>query len=292
MGKHDEAFILWFDDIGIEDVPLVGGKNASLGEMHQKLTSKGVDVPNGFSITAYAYRHLLKTAGIAQAIEDALADLDTHDLRNLQARGEKARQIIRTAEFPEDLRTAVLESYKKMEEMYGPNTDVAVRSSATAEDLPDASFAGQQETYLNIRGPEQLIDACRRCFASLFTDRAISYRHDKGFGQFDVYLSIVVQKMVRSDSAASGVLFSIDTESGFEDAVFITGAWGLPPGFCFPSIRKAASRMRFLLPAPGAWERRWSRVRSIPMSFMFLSRPSNRASGPSSARPSAVKKSR
>ncbi|MFA7383549.1 MAG: phosphoenolpyruvate synthase [Desulfurivibrionaceae bacterium] len=227
MGKHDEAFILWFDDIGIEDVPLVGGKNASLGEMHQKLTSKGVDVPNGFSITAYAYRHLLKTAGIAQAIEDALADLDTHDLRNLQARGEKARQIIRHAEFPDDLRTAVLESYKKMEEMYGPNTDVAVRSSATAEDLPDASFAGQQETYLNIRGPEQLIDACRRCFASLFTDRAISYRHDKGFGQFDVYLSIVVQKMVRSDSAASGVLFSIDTESGFEDAVFITGAWGL-----------------------------------------------------------------
>ena len=227
MGKHDEAFILWFDDIGIEDVPLVGGKNASLGEMHQKLTSKGVDVPNGFSITAYAYRHLLKTAGIAQAIEDALADLDTHDLRNLQARGEKARQIIRTAEFPEDLRTAVLESYKKMEEMYGPNTDVAVRSSATAEDLPDASFAGQQETYLNIRGPEQLIDACRRCFASLFTDRAISYRHDKGFGQFDVYLSIVVQKMARSDSASSGVMFSIDTESGFEDAVFITGAWGL-----------------------------------------------------------------
>ncbi|MFA6499160.1 MAG: phosphoenolpyruvate synthase [Desulfurivibrionaceae bacterium] len=227
MGKHDEAFILWFDDIGIEDVPLVGGKNASLGEMHQKLTSKGVDVPNGFSITAYAYRHLLKTAGIAQAIEDALADLDTHDLRNLQARGEKARDIIRTAEFPDDLRKAVLESYQKMEEMYGPSVDVAVRSSATAEDLPDASFAGQQETYLNIRGPEQLIDACRRCFASLFTDRAISYRHDKGFGQFDVYLSIVVQKMVRSDSASSGVLFSIDTESGFEDAVFITGAWGL-----------------------------------------------------------------
>ncbi len=227
MGKHDEAFILWFDDIGIEDVPLVGGKNASLGEMHQKLTSKGVDVPNGFSITAYAYQHLLKTAGIAQAIEDALADLDTHDLRNLQARGEKARKIIRTAEFPDDLRKAILESYQKMEEMYGPSVDVAVRSSATAEDLPDASFAGQQETYLNIRGPEQLIDACRRCFASLFTDRAISYRHDKGFGQFDVYLSIVVQKMARSDSASSGVMFSIDTESGFEDAVFITGAWGL-----------------------------------------------------------------
>jgi len=227
MGKHDEAFILWFDDIGIEDVPLVGGKNASLGEMHQKLTSKGVDVPNGFAITAYAYRHLLKTAGIAKGIEEALAGLDTHDLRNLQERGKKAREIIRYAEFPDDLRQAVLESYKKMEEMYGPDVDVAVRSSATAEDLPDASFAGQQETYLNIRGPEQLIDACRRCFASLFTDRAISYRHDKGFGQFDVYLSIVVQKMARSDSASSGVMFSIDTESGFQDAVFITGAWGL-----------------------------------------------------------------
>lgn len=227
MGKHDEAFILWFDDIGIDDVPLVGGKNASLGEMHQKLTSKGVDVPNGFSITAYAYRHLLKTAGVAQAIEDALAGLDTHDLHNLQARGKKVREIIRHAEFPDDLRKEVLESYKKMEEMYGADVDVAVRSSATAEDLPDASFAGQQETYLNIRGPEQLIDACRRCFASLFTDRAISYRHDKGFGQFDVYLSIVVQKMARSDSASSGVMFSIDTETGFEDAVFITGAWGL-----------------------------------------------------------------
>jgi len=227
MGKHDEAFILWFDEIGIEDVPLVGGKNASLGEMHQKLTSKGVAVPNGYAITAYAYRHLLKTAGIEKAIEEALAGLDTHDLRNLQARGEKARNIIRNAEFPDDLRKAVLESYKKMEAEYGPNVDVAVRSSATAEDLPDASFAGQQETYLNIRGPEQLIDACRRCFASLFTDRAISYRHDKGFGQFDVYLSIVVQKMVRSDSSSSGVIFSIDTESGFKDAVFLTGAWGL-----------------------------------------------------------------
>ena len=227
MGKHDEAFILWFDEIGIEDVPLVGGKNASLGEMHQKLTSKGVAVPNGFAITAYAYRHLLKTAGVERAIEEALAGLDTHDLRNLQERGKKTRDIIRHAEFPEDLRKEVLEAYRKMEAEYGSNVDVAVRSSATAEDLPDASFAGQQETYLNIRGPEQLIDACRRCFASLFTDRAISYRHDKGFGQFDVYLSIVVQKMARSDSASSGVMFSIDTESGFTDAVFITGAWGL-----------------------------------------------------------------
>jgi pyruvate,water dikinase len=227
MGKHDNVLILWFEEIGIEDVPLVGGKNASLGEMYQKLTSKGVAVPHGFAITAYAYQHLLKDAGIEDAIKDALAGLDTHDLHNLQERGEKVRNIIRTAEFPDDLRTAIIESYKKMEEEYGEGVDVAVRSSATAEDLPDASFAGQQETYLNIRGYDALIDACKRCFASLFTNRAISYRHDKGFGQFDVYLSIVVQKMVRSDSSSSGVIFSIDTESGFKDAVFLTGAWGL-----------------------------------------------------------------
>ncbi len=227
MGKHEDALILWFDDIGIEDVPMVGGKNASLGEMYQKLTSKGVAVPHGFAITAYAYRYLLKAAGIEKAIEEALAGLDTHDLRNLQERGKKVRDIIRHAEFPDDLKNEILASYNKMEEEYGEGVDVAVRSSATAEDLPDASFAGQQETYLNIRGPEALIDACRRCFASLFTDRAISYRHDKGFGQFDVYLSIVVQKMVRSDSASSGVMFSIDTESGFQNAVFLTGAWGL-----------------------------------------------------------------
>jgi len=192
MGKHDKALILWFEEIGIEDVPLVGGKNASLGEMYQKLTSKGVVVPHGFAITAYAYQYLIKAAGIDQAVHDALEGLDTHDLHNLQARGEKVRNVIRNAEFPDDLRQAIIESYKKMEAEYGTNLDVAVRSSATAEDLPDASFAGQQETYLNIRGYDALIDACKRCFASLFTNRAISYRHDKGFGQFDVYLSIVV----------------------------------------------------------------------------------------------------
>ncbi|MCF6290611.1 MAG: phosphoenolpyruvate synthase [Desulfobacterales bacterium] len=227
MEKHDQALILWFEEIGIEDVPMVGGKNASLGEMYQKLTSKGVAVPHGFAITAYAYQHLLKDAGIEAAIRETLADLDTHDLYNLQERGKKVRDIIRTAEFPDDLREAIIKAYKKMEAEYGPGVDVAVRSSATAEDLPDASFAGQQDTYLNIRGHEALIHACRRCFASLFTNRAISYRHDKGFGQFDVYLSIVVQKMVRSDAASSGVIFSIDTESGFKDAVFLTGAWGL-----------------------------------------------------------------
>ncbi|MCI5226258.1 MAG: phosphoenolpyruvate synthase, partial [Candidatus Electrothrix sp. AX2] len=228
MGQaHDEKLILWFDEIGIDDVPLVGGKNASLGEMYQHLTEKGVAVPHGFAITAYAYRYLLKEAGIEDEIRQVLSDLDTEDMANLAERGEKCRDIIRHAPFPDTLRDAIIESYKKMEAEYGENCDVAVRSSATAEDLPDASFAGQQETYLNIHGYENIIENCRKCFASLFTNRAISYRQHQGFGQFDVYLSITVQKMVRSDSGSSGVMFSIDTESGFEDACFITGAWGL-----------------------------------------------------------------
>ncbi len=223
----DKPFILWFKEIGIKDVPLVGGKNASLGEMYQHLSSKGIQVPNGFAITAEAYKHLLKDAGIENAIREALSDLDTSDINNLRERGKKVREIILNADFPEDLEKEIKKAYSKMEEEYYPNVDVAVRSSATAEDLPDASFAGQQETFLNITGTSALIEACHKCFASLFTDRAISYRHDKGFGHFDVYLSIAVQKMVRSDSASSGVMFTIDTESGFEDVVYITGAWGL-----------------------------------------------------------------
>ncbi len=223
----DKPFILWFDEIGIEDVPMVGGKNASLGEMYKHLTGKGVKVPNGFAITAEAYKHLLREGGIEQAIKDVLEGLDTHNIEDLQKRGQKVREIILNAKFPDDLEQAIIEAYRKMEEQYGPNVDVAVRSSATAEDLPDASFAGQQDTYLNITGTEALIDACHRCFASLFTNRAISYRHDKGFGHFDVYLSIAVQKMIRSDSASSGVMFTMDTESGFTDVVYITGAWGL-----------------------------------------------------------------
>jgi len=225
--QRNEQLILWFEEIGIGDVPLVGGKNASLGEMYRKLAEKGVNIPGGFAITAYAYRYLLEKSGIEGAIRDALKGLDTHDMANLQERGEKVRALIRNTDFPPALTEAIIEGYHQMEERYERSTDVAVRSSATAEDLPDASFAGQQETFLNIRGEEPLIDACKRCFASLFTNRAISYRHDKGFGQFDVYLSIAVQKMVRSDEASSGVIFSIDTETGFKDAVFITGSWGL-----------------------------------------------------------------
>jgi pyruvate,water dikinase len=226
MNRADKL-ILWFDEITIADVPLVGGKNASLGEMYQHLIKKGVNIPGGFAITATAYRSLIKEANIEQAIKDALNGLDTHDMANLQKRGEAVRSIIRHTDFPPSLTQEIIQGYRSMEERYGKNVDVAVRSSATAEDLPDASFAGQQETFLNITGDDALIDACKRCFASLFTNRAISYRHDKGFGQFDVYLSIAIQKMVRSDLASAGVIFSIDTETGFEDAVFITGSWGL-----------------------------------------------------------------
>ena len=226
--KKSEKFIIWFNDLRIEDVPLVGGKNASLGEMYHNLKEKGVLVPNGFAITAAAYIHLLKEAGIDEAIKAALHGLDTHDIRNLQERGRKVREIIRYAKLPDDLEEEIRKAYRKLcMEHKKIDIDVAVRSSATAEDLPDASFAGQQETYLNIRGEESLLFACRSCFASLFTNRAISYREDKGFGHFDVYLSIGVQIMVRSDAASSGVIFSIDTESGFKGAVFITGAFGL-----------------------------------------------------------------
>ncbi len=225
--EKQNAFVIWFDELGIEDVPLVGGKNASLGEMYRNLVPKGVPIPNGFAVTAHAYRHLLKASGAMDRIRAIMEGLDTHDMDNLMERGSRIRALIRGLEIPADLQGAIIEAYRKLEDTYGPNVDVAVRSSATAEDLPDASFAGQQETYLNIRGAEDLLDACQRCFASLFTNRAISYRQDKGFDHFSIALSIGVQKMVRSDLSASGVMFSIDTETGFKDAVFLTGAWGL-----------------------------------------------------------------
>lgn len=223
----EKKFILWFNEIWIEDVPLVWGKNASLGEMYTNLTPKGVNIPNGFAITAYAYRYLLEQTWAQEKIKEILSDLNTEDMDNLAERGAKVRRLIKNLEFPDDLRKAIIDSYKKMEEMYGKNIDVAVRSSATAEDLPDASFAGQQETYLNIYGYEEIIEACKKCFASLFTNRAISYRQDKGFDHFEVALSITIQRMVRSDLACSGVMFSIDTESWFKDAVFLTGSYGL-----------------------------------------------------------------
>ena len=230
-GKNDNKFIRWFNEIGIEDVPIVGGKNASLGEMYRNLESKGIKVPNGFAITAEAYRYFLDYAGIGDEIQEILADLDTSDLNNLMRKGRNIREIIKDAAFPPDLSEAICEAYDQLAAEFGQqgldNLDVAIRSSATAEDLPDASFAGQQDTFLNIQGERSVLGACHRCFSSLFTNRAISYRHDKGFSQFDVALSIAVQKMVRSDHAYSGVIFSIDTETGFKDVVFITAAYGL-----------------------------------------------------------------
>lgn len=223
----DFTYVRFFEEIGIADVPLVGGKNASLGEMFQKLTGQGVRVPHGFAITAEAYRHMLDSAGAWDALHAALDDLDADDVTALARKGKRAREIVYGAGLPPELAAEITAAYRQLQDEYGEDVSLAVRSSATAEDLPTASFAGQQETFLNIKGTESLLDACRRCFASLFTDRAIHYRIDQNFDHFKVSLSIGVMKMVRSDLASSGVMFTLDTESGFHDVVFITGAYGL-----------------------------------------------------------------
>jgi pyruvate,water dikinase len=220
-------YVRFFEELGIDDVPLVGGKNASLGEMYRNLSSEGVRVPNGFAITAEGYRYMLEAAGASGPLRHTLDDLDPADVSDLARRAKRAREIIYGATLPDDLKREIIGGYQLLQEQYGEAVSLAVRSSATAEDLPTASFAGQQDTYLNIHGDESLLDACRRCFASLFTDRAIHYRIDQGFDHFAVALSIGVMKMIRSDLAASGVFFSLDTESGFRDVVFITGAYGL-----------------------------------------------------------------
>ena len=222
-----QTAIRWFEDIGIEDIPLVGGKNASLGEMYRELASQGVKVPNGFAVTAEAYRAFLRETGLDQRVTQILHGLNTRDLDNLRQRGRQIRQAMLAANLPSDLERAIAEAYDRLSEGHGDPVDVAVRSSATAEDLPDASFAGQQETYLNVQGHQALLDACKRCFASLFTDRAMSYRVDKGFDHLKIALSIGVQRVVRSDLSASGVMFSIDTETGFRDAVLINASYGL-----------------------------------------------------------------
>jgi pyruvate,water dikinase len=220
-------FIRWFRELGIADIPLVGGKNASLGEMYCELTPHGIRVPNGFAVTADGYRYLLRVGELRDRIHSILADLDTNDLTNLAERGRRVREAILATAFPDDLQDEITTAYGQLCKEYGPDADVAVRSSATAEDLPGASFAGQQESYLNIRGDRAILDACRQCIASLFTDRAISYRVDKGFDHFAVALSIGIQKMVRSDVGSSGVMFTLDTESGFPDVVLINSAYGL-----------------------------------------------------------------
>lgn len=225
--KVQSKYIRWFDEIGIEDTPIVGGKNASLGEMYRELTEKGVKIPNGFAVTAEAYRHVLSSAGILERLKGTIAGLDKRNVADLVNRGRKARELIISAGIPPDLWEEIKNAYDKLSEQYGRDTDVAVRSSATAEDLPTASFAGQQESYLNIQGYPSLKEACSKCFASLFTDRAISYRIDNNFDHFRVALGIGVQKMVRSDLATSGVIFTLDTETGFRDVVFITACYGL-----------------------------------------------------------------
>jgi len=220
-------YIRFFEDMGIEDVPIVGGKNASLGEMFQKLSGEGVRIPHGFAITAAAYRHMLDEAGAWERLHAELDDIDPDDVAALARKAKRAREIVYGAGLPDDLATEIVTAYRRLQAEYGEDVSLAVRSSATAEDLPTASFAGQQDSYLNIKGDESLLDTCRRCFASLFTDRAIHYRIDQGFDHFKVSLSIGVMKMVRSDISSSGVMFSLDTESGFRDVVFVTGAYGL-----------------------------------------------------------------
>jgi pyruvate,water dikinase len=220
-------YIRFFSDINIDDVNIVGGKNASLGEMYQQLSPRGIKVPNGFATTAEAYHFFLRHNHLETAISEELKALDTHDTEALAISGEKIRQWISNADIPADLLDEIEQAYLLLEQEYGEGVDVAVRSSGTAEDLPEASFAGQQETHLNISGRAELIHSCRHIFASLFTNRAISYRVDKGFEHMSVALSLGIQKMVRSDKASSGVMFTLDTETGFRDVVLITSAWGL-----------------------------------------------------------------
>ncbi len=238
ISADDTGLILEFEKIGIRDVPQVGGKNASLGEMIQQLAPKGVRVPTGFATTAYAYRNFIHQAGLEPQLRSHLESLNTEDLQALRQCGQTVRNLILETPFSTELETAITRAYLKLcassptsaQEIAPrayPPADVAVRSSATAEDLPDASFAGQQETYLNVHGVKGVLEACHKCFASLFTDRAISYRALKGFDHFEVALSVGIQRMVRSDLATSGVMFSIDTETGFKDVALVTAAYGL-----------------------------------------------------------------
>ncbi|MEW6636641.1 MAG: phosphoenolpyruvate synthase [Actinomycetota bacterium] len=217
-----------FSEIGMGDVPLVGGKNASLGEMMRELGSLGIRVPDGYAVTAAAYRRFLEENALADRIRAATEGLNRDDLEDLRRRSRRIQNLVLSGEFPQDLEAEILRAYEELSARYGvEHADVAVRSSATAEDLPTASFAGQQESFLNVHGDAQLLEAVKKCFASLFTPRAISYREDMGFGHLQVALSVGVQKMVRADLASSGVIFTLDTESGFPEVVFVTSTWGL-----------------------------------------------------------------
>lgn len=220
-------FIKKFEELCIKDIPIVGGKNASLGEMIQQLKSKGILIPSGFVVTAQAYNYHLRINNLEKKIKTVLDKIDKNNLKAFAVIGKKIRNLISNAPLPKDLESEIIDAYKKMQKKYGKSCGVAVRSSATAEDLPEASFAGQQETYLNIKGNKSLLKSCRDSFASLFTDRAISYRIDHGFDHMSVALSVGVQKMVRSDLSCAGVAFTLDTESGLKDIIFINSSYGL-----------------------------------------------------------------
>jgi pyruvate, water dikinase len=226
--NKEKKLILWFRELSRKDVGLVGGKNSSLGEMFSNLTQKGINVPDGFATTSFAYWYFLEKNNLTPKLKAIFEKLNVKDVRSLQEVGKRARNLIMDAEFPEDFKREMIEAYKKLSKEYSEaNVDVAVRSSATAEDLPTASFAGAHETYLNIKGELELLKAVKKCIASLFNDRAISYRAEKGFDHFKIALSVGVMKMVRSDISCSGVMFTLDTESGFEDVVMVNGSWGL-----------------------------------------------------------------
>lgn len=220
-------YIKWFNELGIEDVDLVGGKNASLGEMYQNLTHEGIRIPNGFAVTADAYRSILDSNDAWEKLHTLLDDLDPDDVTQLQERGKRCREIIHNCILPDDMIVQIQLAYEELQEEYGEDVSLAVRSSATAEDSPEASFAGQNESYLNIQGLDALLDAYKRCLASNFTDRSIHYKYVHGFDNLKVHLSVVIMKMVRSDIGESGVMFSIDSETGFKDVVFINAAYGL-----------------------------------------------------------------
>ncbi|WP_284614785.1 phosphoenolpyruvate synthase [Aquabacterium humicola] len=220
-------YIRWFSELGLADVPLVGGKNASLGEMFRELSPLGVRVPDGFAVTADAYRLTLERSGVLPALRATLDGLDVDDLDGLARRAQRARDIVAGAALPDELATEIRAAYRRLRDEYGDALTVAVRSSATAEDSAEASFAGQHETFLNVAGEARVLDAVRHCFASLFRDRAIAYRAQRGIDHLKVLQSVGIMKMVRSDRASSGVMFTLDTETGFRDVVFVTGAWGL-----------------------------------------------------------------
>jgi pyruvate,water dikinase len=227
MRQNSTPLVLDLGDVGAGDVEIVGGKCASLGELFRALAPQGVRAVDGFSTTSEAYRLLVESDGLGKRLRELMKDLEHEDLKALNLAGREARALMLDTPLPPAVHESIISGYRRLCERLGRNCEVAVRSSATAEDLPEASFAGQQDTILNVRGEDRLIDACHRCFASLWTDRAISYRAARGFDHFDVSLAIGVQPMVRSDQACSGVMFTLDTESGFRDVVVINGAWGL-----------------------------------------------------------------